>query len=68
MQILEKYSSSSIEIKLFNQVQTVAYDGVWMHLRFVLVYFSLLQSQYPRIVVEDNTPWPAKGRTDKAAW
>ncbi|CAI5471687.1 unnamed protein product [Closterium sp. Yama58-4] len=29
-------------------------------------YFN--QSQYPRVVAEDNTPWPAKGRKDKAAW
>eukprot|EP00850_Spirogloea_muscicola_P001958 SM000007S20918 [mRNA] locus=s7:912438:917300:- [translate_table: standard] len=26
------------------------------------------QSQYPRIVVEDNVPLPAKGRNDKEAW
>ncbi|KAL3698311.1 hypothetical protein R1sor_012387 [Riccia sorocarpa] len=26
------------------------------------------QSQYPRIVAEDLTPWPAKGKTDKAGW
>lgn len=26
------------------------------------------QSQYPRVVKEDNTPWPAKGKTDKAGW
>ncbi|CAI7815620.1 unnamed protein product, partial [Closterium sp. NIES-53] len=29
-------------------------------------YFN--QSQYPRVVADDNTPWPAKGRKDKAAW
>ncbi|CAI5526484.1 unnamed protein product [Closterium sp. Naga37s-1] len=27
-----------------------------------------LLSQYPRVVADDNTPWPAKGRKDKAAW
>ncbi|CAI5978983.1 unnamed protein product [Closterium sp. NIES-65] len=27
-----------------------------------------LKSQYPRVVADDNTPWPAKGRKDKAAW
>jgi UTP--glucose-1-phosphate uridylyltransferase len=26
------------------------------------------QSQYPRIVAEDLTPWPAKGKTDNAGW
>lgn len=26
------------------------------------------QSQYPRMVAEDLTPWPTKGRTDKEAW
>lgn len=28
----------------------------------------LVQSQYPRVVKEDNTPWPAKGKKDKAGW
>ncbi len=27
-----------------------------------------LQSQYPRMVAEDLTPWPAKGKTDNAGW
>ncbi|KAJ7543436.1 hypothetical protein O6H91_09G038300 [Diphasiastrum complanatum] len=26
------------------------------------------QSQYPRIVAEDFSPWPAKGKTDKSGW
>ncbi|CAK9873615.1 unnamed protein product [Sphagnum jensenii] len=26
------------------------------------------QSQYPRMVAEDLTPWPAKGKTDNAGW
>jgi UTP--glucose-1-phosphate uridylyltransferase len=26
------------------------------------------QSQYPRVVAEDYTPWPAKGKTDNAGW
>lgn len=26
------------------------------------------QSKYPRVVVEDNTPWPAKGNKEKEAW
>eukprot|EP00270_Netrium_digitus_P008485 TRINITY_DN253_c0_g1_i1.p1 TRINITY_DN253_c0_g1~~TRINITY_DN253_c0_g1_i1.p1 ORF type:complete len:469 (+),score=156.18 TRINITY_DN253_c0_g1_i1:59-1465(+) len=29
---------------------------------------SFNQSKYPRVVMEDTTPWPAKGRKDKAAW
>ncbi|GLJ59448.1 hypothetical protein SUGI_1509170 [Cryptomeria japonica] len=26
------------------------------------------QSQYPRMVAEDLTPWPSNGRTDKDGW
>ncbi|KAF5457553.1 hypothetical protein F2P56_021648 [Juglans regia] len=44
LKIVEKYSSSNIEIHTFNQ------------------------SQYPRLVVDDFSPLPSKGQTDKDGW
>eukprot|EP00897_Mesotaenium_endlicherianum_P007184 jgi/Mesen1/6494/ME000332S05503 len=38
------------------------YDNAGIDIKF----FN--QSKYPRVVTEDSTPWPAKGKKDKAAW
>lgn len=38
------------------------------NLRFITTPLGCMQSQYPRLVVEDFTPLPSKGQTGKDGW
>eukprot|EP00245_Coleochaete_scutata_P013499 TRINITY_DN550_c0_g1_i1.p1 TRINITY_DN550_c0_g1~~TRINITY_DN550_c0_g1_i1.p1 ORF type:complete len:476 (+),score=140.20 TRINITY_DN550_c0_g1_i1:170-1597(+) len=67
---LNEQYGSSVPLVLMNSFNThedtleivKKYDGEAIE----VVTFN--QSKYPRIVVEDFTPWPAKGNKEKAAW